>query len=53
MGVLEVPDDGDSDKSHGYYVNTGKACSECGNLAVIRKDGCDFCTACGAVGSCG
>ena len=21
--------------------------------AVIKKDGCDFCTACGAVGSCG
>jgi hypothetical protein len=20
---------------------------------VIRKDGCDFCTACGAVGDCG
>jgi hypothetical protein len=28
-------------------------CAECGNMTVIRKDGCDFCTACGAVGSCG
>jgi hypothetical protein len=26
---------------------------KCGNMTVIRKDGCDFCTACGAVGSCG
>ncbi len=31
----------------------GKPCRECGNTAVIRKDGCDFCTACGATGSCG
>jgi len=31
----------------------GKLCAECGNSTVIRKDGCDFCTACGAIGSCG
>lgn len=31
----------------------GKKCAECGNNTVIRKDGCDFCTACGAVGACG
>ncbi|HEY8102015.1 MAG TPA: adenosylcobalamin-dependent ribonucleoside-diphosphate reductase [Burkholderiaceae bacterium] len=31
----------------------GKLCRECGNRTVIRKDGCDFCTACGALGSCG
>lgn len=31
----------------------GKPCNECGNHTVIRKDGCDFCTACGAMGSCG
>jgi ribonucleoside-diphosphate reductase alpha chain len=31
----------------------GKPCPECGNHAVIRKDGCDFCTACGAIGACG
>jgi ribonucleoside-diphosphate reductase alpha chain len=31
----------------------GKLCGECGNYTMIRKDGCDFCTACGAVGSCG
>jgi len=31
----------------------GKKCGECGAHAVIRKDGCDFCTACGSVGSCG
>lgn len=31
----------------------GKRCAECGNLAVIKKDGCEFCTACGAIGACG
>lgn len=31
----------------------GKTCNECGNPSVIRKDGCDFCTACGAIGECG
>ncbi len=34
-------------------METGKACRECGSYSLIRKDGCDFCTACGAVGSCG
>ncbi len=34
-------------------VMTGAVCRECGNATVIRKDGCDFCTACGAVGACG
>lgn len=32
---------------------TGAPCNECGNHTVIKKDGCDFCTACGAIGSCG
>ena len=31
----------------------GRKCPECGAHAMIRKDGCDYCTACGAVGSCG
>ena len=30
-----------------------KRCPECGNATVIRKDGCEFCTACGAIGACG
>jgi ribonucleoside-diphosphate reductase alpha chain len=34
-------------------VMQGALCNECGNHSVIRKDGCDFCTACGAVGTCG
>ena len=31
----------------------GKKCSECGAHAVIRKDGCDYCTQCGYLGTCG
>lgn len=31
----------------------GKVCPECANAAVIKRDGCDFCTACGHVGACG
>lgn len=31
----------------------GRACPECGNTAMIRRDGCEFCTVCGYVGQCG
>ncbi len=31
----------------------GRRCGECGSHAVIRRDGCAFCTACGATGACG
>jgi ribonucleoside-diphosphate reductase alpha chain len=48
MGILESPRGDASPKPM-----QGALCSECGNYTVIRKDGCDFCTACGAVGSCG
>ena len=34
-------------------VMAGKKCIECGAHAVIRKDGCEFCTQCGHVGACG
>ncbi|MDO8931801.1 MAG: ribonucleoside-diphosphate reductase, adenosylcobalamin-dependent, partial [Rhodocyclaceae bacterium] len=48
MGILENPREKGEVK-----VQQGSLCAECGNMTVIRKDGCDFCTACGAVGSCG
>ena len=31
----------------------GTKCPECGAHAMIRKDGCDWCTACGHIGACG
>ncbi len=48
MGILQAPREANAPK-----LMQGALCSECGNFSVIRKDGCDFCTACGAVGSCG
>jgi ribonucleoside-diphosphate reductase alpha chain len=48
MGVLELP--GSEDEPAAL---AGRPCPECGNPTVIRKDGCDFCTACGYVGQCG
>ncbi|MGC2520856.1 MAG: adenosylcobalamin-dependent ribonucleoside-diphosphate reductase [Burkholderiales bacterium] len=47
MGVLETPAPGTAPKMKGMK------CGECGNYAVIKKDGCDFCSACGWVGVCG
>ncbi|MDB5880727.1 MAG: putative ribonucleotide reductase, partial [Ramlibacter sp.] len=32
---------------------TGAKCPECGAHAMIRKDGCDWCTQCGHLGTCG
>ena len=49
MGILQAPEE----PSNSVRPTVGKLCSECGNHTVIRKDGCDFCTACGAVGTCG
>ena len=48
MGVLEAP--GESEEPAAL---AGRPCPECGNPTVIKKDGCDFCTACGYVGQCG
>ncbi|MDR1936697.1 MAG: adenosylcobalamin-dependent ribonucleoside-diphosphate reductase [Candidatus Accumulibacter sp.] len=48
MGILEAPASKTAPKP-----TAGRLCGECGNFTMIRKDGCDFCTACGAVGTCG
>jgi ribonucleoside-diphosphate reductase alpha chain len=34
-------------------VMAGDPCPDCGQHAVIKKDGCKFCTSCGYVGACG
>jgi len=54
MGILQTPalppaHSGEPAK----VMMTGAICKECGNATVIKKDGCEFCTACGAVGACG
>jgi ribonucleoside-diphosphate reductase alpha chain len=47
MGILEAPS-----QKH-VPMMAGARCPECGNTTLIRKDGCDYCTACGYVGICG
>lgn len=51
-GILEAPNKTVHTVSS-PAVMAGKKCNECGNHSVIRKDGCEWCSACGAVGSCG
>jgi ribonucleoside-diphosphate reductase alpha chain len=53
MGVLDIADDYRRSNAYHFRPLHGKACKECGNPAMIRKDGCEFCTACGAIGACG
>jgi len=48
MGILEAPS-----LEKQSPVLAGSPCPECGNSTLIRKDGCDYCTACGYVGVCG
>lgn len=50
-GILALP--GKTEQSASAPVMAGKVCKECGARAVIKKDGCEFCTSCGAVGACG
>jgi ribonucleoside-diphosphate reductase alpha chain len=51
MGVMEVPEK--KRKGTGTKRISGKVCKECGNATLIKKDGCEFCTSCGAIGACG
>ena len=64
MGILAAPgalsptadasDGGAADDADQALVSLpGKPCPECGNHSLIKKDGCEFCTACGFVGQCG
>jgi ribonucleoside-diphosphate reductase alpha chain len=48
MGILAAP----ADEKHAPLL-AGAKCPECANSTLIRKDGCDYCTACGYVGVCG
>jgi len=51
MGVLEIP--AGQIKATAIKPLAGKVCKECSNTTLIKKDGCEFCTSCGAIGSCG
>ena len=51
MGVLDIPKR--KSKAAGAKTLAGKLCKECHNATLIKKDGCEFCTSCGAIGACG
>ena len=53
MGVLAAPTSKSVAAGAAPALQAGSPCPECGNAAVIHKDGCEFCTACGFVGQCG
>lgn len=53
MGIIQPRKQADAPVGDSVKPTHGKHCSSCGAYAVIRKDGCNFCTACGEVGSCG
>jgi len=56
-GILSTPQGKPSKvqlrRQSDMQLMAGKKCEECGNRTVIKKDGCDFCTSCGAIGACG
>jgi ribonucleoside-diphosphate reductase alpha chain len=60
MGVLANPLQAEvqevantAGKKPATYVKTNKKCPECQVYAVVKRDGCDFCTYCSATGACG
>ncbi|UOD49690.1 adenosylcobalamin-dependent ribonucleoside-diphosphate reductase [Orrella daihaiensis] len=52
-GLVAEGSQADEPDSGKHPTMTGRKCPECGAYAMIRKDGCDYCTACGSIGSCG
>ncbi|WP_280191507.1 LAGLIDADG family homing endonuclease [Delftia sp. PS-11] len=52
-GAAPAPQAGPVAPATDPMVMAGRKCGECGAHAVIRKDGCEYCTACGHLGSCG
>ncbi len=53
MGVVEDSEGRAPRPAGSGAALPGQRCAECGSYAVIRRDGCAFCTACGATGACG
>ena len=50
-GILALPD-AVKVIAHETAPVKGKVCASCGAAAVIKRDGCEFCTACGTTGQC-
>jgi ribonucleoside-diphosphate reductase alpha chain len=43
----------DSQKVSSNGLIAGKKCPDCGAHALIKRDGCEYCTSCGFIGTCG
>lgn len=53
-GILVLPTpDRAATSSHEATSLKGKVCRSCHAAAMIKRDGCEFCTACGEIGQCG
>jgi ribonucleoside-diphosphate reductase alpha chain len=53
MGVLQSVSGEVAPATGGLRELAGSLCPDCGRAAVVKKDGCEFCTACGWTGACG
>ena len=53
LPLPEVQESATAAPAPGTGVMAGKKCPDCGAHAVIKKDGCEYCTQCGFVGACG
>jgi ribonucleoside-diphosphate reductase alpha chain len=52
-GILAMPEARAKAHDHSSVPIKGKVCPACGAAAMIKRDGCEFCTACGFTGACG
>jgi len=52
-GILAMPELRKSSSEVSTAPIKGKVCPGCGAAAMIKRDGCEFCTACGFTGACG
>ena len=53
QGAAATEPDHKSTSGPAEHAMGGKKCQECGAHAVIKRDGCEHCSACGWLGSCG
>jgi ribonucleoside-diphosphate reductase alpha chain len=51
VGILAMPQTRKTVEL-GTEAIKGKVCPSCGAAAMIKRDGCEFCTACGFTGAC-
>lgn len=52
VGILAMPESRKTVELGSAPIK-GRVCPGCGAAAMIKRDGCEFCTACGFTGACG